>query len=80
MLLKCAEKMKIKPKNLVYVGDFYTDIIAAKRAGMKSIAVTWGFSTKERLLQEKPDFIAEQPKDIWKIVNELNNGAAKHGN
>ncbi|MBI4162534.1 MAG: HAD family hydrolase [Candidatus Aenigmarchaeota archaeon] len=75
-LLLCAREMKIGPKNAIYVGDFYTDIIAAKRAGMKSIAVTWGYSTKEVLKQENPDFIAERPKDIWKIVDQLNNGAA----
>ncbi len=80
MLLICAKEMKIKPKNLIYVGDFYTDIMAARNAGMISIAVTWGYSAKEILKEEDPDFIAEKPDDIWKIVNKLNNGAAKHGN
>ncbi len=71
-MLKCAVEMRIKPKNLIYVGDFYTDVMAARNAGIKSVAVTWGYSLKETLEKENPDFIAEQPKDILKIVNRLN--------
>ncbi len=41
-------------------------------AGCTSIAVLWGFRSREVLEQENPDFFAEHPLDIVRIVDELN--------
>lgn len=50
-----------------YVGDETTDIRAAKAAGVKSVAVTWGFADKAELASKEPDFLAMTPDDILKI-------------
>lgn len=72
MLLKASNNIMIQPKNIVYVGDSRIDIIAAKAAGMKSIAATWGYASQNRLEKENPDFIVNNPQEILKIVNEFN--------
>ncbi len=46
------------------IGDTISDIREAKRAGVKSIAVTWGFQDKNRLLKEQPDFMVNRPQEI----------------
>lgn len=42
-LLYACEKTNVLPENAVYIGDLHTDVMAAKAAGMKSIAVTFGY-------------------------------------
>lgn len=42
-------KHKYKPENVWMVGDEVRDIEAAKRAGVKGVAVNWGLQTKDLL-------------------------------
>lgn len=46
---KVLEILKIKPEEAVIVGDSNFDIIAGKNAGVKVIAVTYGYRSKESL-------------------------------
>ncbi len=46
-------------KEMIYVGDATSDIKKAKEAGVKSVAITTGYHTKERLMIEKPDYIID---------------------
>ena len=60
------EKNTAKNKTL-YIGDQFEDIISAKKSLIKSCAVTWGFNSKVRLEEAKPDYICEKPLDILEI-------------
>ncbi|MEA2574049.1 MAG: N-acetyl-D-muramate 6-phosphate phosphatase [Chloroflexia bacterium] len=64
-LLKLAEKLEVEPQHCAYIGDYHGDIIAARDAGMLSIAVMWGgmFPT-DTLLAEHPDYVVERPEDL----------------
>lgn len=63
---------KIKKKNpaaeIYYIGDTRGDIIEGKKAGVKTIAVSWGFHSKKHLAAAKPDMLAGKPKDILKVM------------
>lgn len=50
-----------------YVGDEIRDIHAAKRARVRSIAVTWGYNDGATLISKKPYMVAESPKDLLHI-------------
>jgi|APSaa5957512622_1039677.scaffolds.fasta_scaffold38729_2 phosphoglycolate phosphatase len=53
------------PKERVYlIGDTISDIVEARKAGVKSIAVTWGFQEKEQLLSRQPDLVVNSPGEI----------------
>jgi phosphoglycolate phosphatase-like HAD superfamily hydrolase len=41
---------------------------AAKKAGLLSAAVTWGFNSELLLKSRGPDFIINKPLEILKIV------------
>lgn len=69
LLKKMFKEQPINKSETVYVGDEDRDVIASKAIGIKSIAVTWGFNSKKLLLSCKPDFIADYPSDILKILN-----------
>ncbi len=60
-----------KEKDAVLIGDTELDILAAKNAGIKSIAVTWGFRTEDFLRNFRPDSIAREPRDIVRILEHL---------
>jgi 3-amino-5-hydroxybenzoic acid synthesis related protein len=53
-LLFIMERLEVCPKDTVMVGDGINDILSAKNAGIKSIAVTWGDISIECLLKAHP--------------------------
>jgi phosphoglycolate phosphatase-like HAD superfamily hydrolase len=60
-------------KHLVYlVGDTISDIREARLAGINSIAVTWGYQSRNKLLEKSPNFIVEAPQDILDIFEAIN--------
>ena len=71
-LVVCAEKMKVEPKSCVYVGDARGDILAARNAGMISIAVPWGYHDYLILEDANPDHIADSFDHLYQIIKSLN--------
>lgn len=59
----------IKASDCVWVGDSAVDIETAENLGCECIAVTWGFRSRESLLERDPSYIVDSPKDILKILN-----------
>ncbi len=47
-----------------YVGDELRDIEAAKKAGVNSIAVTWGLQHPSTLKSAKPTYVVDKPQQI----------------
>jgi phosphoglycolate phosphatase len=48
----------------LYVCDTAGDVREAREAGVKTVAVTWGWHPRERLERAKPDAIIEKPEDL----------------
>lgn len=57
-------KAKFKNCNIFYIGDTKGDIIEGKQSNVKTIAVTWGWHSKDRLEEENPDFIVDSPNEL----------------
>ncbi len=55
---------KLQPDQVWMVGDEVRDVVAAKKAGIHAMAVTWGFHLKEMLAPAKPDAYAETPEQL----------------
>ncbi len=47
--LEISNDLKIDPSHFLFIGDSTIDIETAKNAGMRSIAVSWGFRTVNEL-------------------------------
>lgn len=47
-----------------YIGDTIADIDEAKQAKIGTVAVTWGYHSKERLKKLEPDFLVDKPKEL----------------
>jgi len=70
-----SEKIKASMKNFGFtgnqtymVGDAFSDIKEGKKAGVKTIAVTWGYQPRERLLKAIPDYIVDTPGEILNLL------------
>lgn len=59
---------KFNVKNAVIIGDSVDDIKAGKILNLKTIAVIYGFSSRDELLKHKPDYVVEKIEDILDIV------------
>lgn len=62
------DKFSLKKSEVIYIGDTVSDIKACKAAGIRIIAASWGYQNRARLAQFDPDFIANKPGDIAKIM------------
>ena len=54
-------------KDAYYVGDSVSDIHAARKASVKSIAVSWGHQSLGRLVNAKPDYVVHSPQELLEI-------------
>jgi HAD superfamily hydrolase (TIGR01509 family) len=59
----------IHTEKVVYVGDEIRDIDAAKKTGIKIIAVGWGFNSPQALAAQNPNFLIERPQELIEIMN-----------
>jgi len=69
ILIQCMKKLKTKPEETVYIGDMDGDIIAGRNAKLKkTIAVTYGYHSHDKLKKLNPDVIVHNTKDLLKAV------------
>lgn len=66
--LEIAEKIKIKPEEIIYVGDSDVDIQLAKNAGFLPVGVSWGFRSKQELIENGAFIVLDTPLDLLKLL------------
>lgn len=67
--LEIAETLGLSPESCTLIGDSTIDIQTARNAGMRSIAVTWGFHDLEPLLAAGADSVADTPEALLAILS-----------
>lgn len=65
---KIMRRFKVIPFETMYVGDMPIDAQTGRRAGVKTIIVTSGSSTKKEIEAEKPGIILKNAVDLLKIL------------
>jgi phosphoglycolate phosphatase len=68
VIKKILQERNLDSENVFYIGDELRDITAANKAGIKTIAVSWGFNKKEILETANPDYFAEKPLEILDFI------------
>jgi phosphoglycolate phosphatase len=59
-------------ESVFMIGDSLSDVRAAKKAGVTSIAVTWGHQSLEMLLRGEPDYLVTSPHDLIEVIERRN--------
>jgi len=70
-LRRLMRQQRLQAKDCVYVGDEPRDISAARKVGIRSVAVTWGYTHQTTLAAEQPDAMASTPTELLKILEEI---------
>ena len=87
MMLGANDSIKIKPhptpifkvlgelgviqSEFVFVGDSRNDILAAKNAGVTSVALTYGYNYGEPIANELPDYIIHNFAELLPLIHQL---------
>ncbi|MGC3994594.1 MAG: HAD-IA family hydrolase [Propionicimonas sp.] len=67
-LLLAVARLGGRPGDSAYVGDAVVDILAAKAAGMASIAVSWGAADRDALAAAQPDYLVDTVADLQGVL------------
>ena len=67
-IVKILEEFKGDRRKSFMIGDSCNDILSGKGAGIKTIAVVFGFNGTSHLKECKADFTARTPDEICKII------------
>ena len=65
---KTLTELNFQASEAIMIGDSHLDIQTGKNAKISTIGVTWGISSFDRMLEEKPDFIVESPSELLEIL------------
>ncbi len=71
MIVDALRTYECKFANAVMVGDTMFDIKLAENAGIASIGVTWGGSTKEKLLELGATKTVDDSMELVNVINSL---------
>lgn len=66
--LYLAQQLGCQPAEVLYVGDSGIDMQTAKNAGMTALGVSWGFRSRQELLDQGADFVVNSPEEILALI------------
>ncbi|MCK5260533.1 MAG: HAD-IA family hydrolase [Candidatus Omnitrophica bacterium] len=61
------DEHSLELSEVIYVGDETRDIKAAKKAGIRSAAVTWGYNSRKTLEAQNPDYLIHSPEELFTL-------------
>jgi phosphoglycolate phosphatase-like HAD superfamily hydrolase len=67
-ILSSMKKHGFAADRTLMIGDALSDLTAGRKAGVITVAVTWGFQPREKLAEGEPDYLVDQPSEILKIA------------
>lgn len=68
---RLRKTIKDKKEKAVYIGDQVGDIKAANETSISSIAVSWGFDSREELRKENPTFLVDNINNLQSLLLDL---------
>ncbi len=67
-VLKIIQDNNLKKDETVFIGDSNHEIEVGQKVGIKTIAVTWGFSSEIKLQSKNPDYLVHSVEELEKII------------
>lgn len=64
-----CDNLKVEPENSLMVGDTELDILCGKNANAKTVAVTYGYRSIEKLNEYSPDYMVDNLLELKTIIN-----------
>ena len=73
LIRSTLDENNLSQNETVMIGDRKEDIRAGKANGIKTIGVTYGFGTREEIMESCPDCICHSPDGILREIEVLSN-------
>jgi phosphoglycolate phosphatase len=70
-LRQLLKEQRLRAEDAVYVCDELRDIEAAQSVGVRTVAVTWGFARRGKLVAMRPTALADTPAELMRILEEV---------
>ncbi|MCF6280635.1 MAG: phosphoglycolate phosphatase [Candidatus Polarisedimenticolaceae bacterium] len=67
-LLYAAEKFSVRPEDSIMIGDSINDIKAARAAGFKAVAVTYGYNHGQDIRDTNPDIVIDSINELPELL------------
>lgn len=67
-----VKTLKLKPSEVLTIGDTEEEVEIGKKLGFHTVAITGGYNTTPRLMKHNPDFLIQNMAELEKIVKKLN--------
>jgi phosphoglycolate phosphatase len=71
IIRKLMRKKCFASDTVIYIGDEMRDIEAVRKIGIPIVSVTWGYSSRDVLMQLHPDQMADIPGELHACVLQL---------
>lgn len=65
---RCLKALGVDNSEAIYIGDTDTDIETAKNSQMSSVSCTWGYKTREFLMENGAEKICTNPIDLYSLL------------
>ena len=65
----CRE-LGVSGEECLYFGDTNTDMETGKNAGVDTVGVTWGFRTRQELIENHAMALIDTPEEILQLIHE----------
>ena len=67
-LLKAMDELGVTKEEVMYIGDSDVDIATSKNAGVRFVAVTWGFRGREFLMEHGAKELIALPMELLYLI------------
>lgn len=64
-----CDNLKVEPEKSLMVGDTELDILCGKNANAKTVAVTYGYRSIEKLNEYSPDYMIDNLLELKTLIN-----------
>ncbi len=65
---KIIKENNLNLEDTYFVGDSNHEVDVAKETGIKSVAVTWGFTSEKKLKARNPDYICNNVRELEGVI------------
>jgi phosphoglycolate phosphatase len=70
-VFEALHELGSEPGEAIYVGDSEVDVETARNSGLLCVGVTWGFRSRELLINEGADYIIDSPLELIDLLRHL---------